>query len=68
MEQRISKLELERYIQAYKEGDEKWFNNKEYLRTYNDFEMLSVIDECVMVDATQEQIEQVLIALGVDVV
>jgi len=70
----ISKLELERYINAYSEYKEdndeqhKWSTTREYFDINGLYDSMGIIEECVNINATQEQIENVLKALGVEVV
>ena len=72
---KISKLELERFIKAFKEyiqdNEDKhnWLTNREYLSN-NGLSPITttIIEECVVFEATQEQIESVLVALGVEVI
>ena len=70
----ISKLELERYINAYSEYKEdndeahKWSATREYFDINGLYDSMGIIEECVNINATQEQIENVLKALGVEVV
>jgi len=70
----ISKLELERYINAYSEYKEdndeahKWLTTREYFDINGLYDSMGIIEECVNINATQKQIENVLKALGVEVV
>ena len=69
----ISKLELERYINAYEiykqdnEEQREWSTTREYLSINGLYDALNIIEDCVNIKATQEQIEQVLVVLGVEV-
>ena len=69
----ISKLELERYINAYEiykqdnEEQREWSTTREYLSINGLYDVLDIIEDCVNIKATQEQIEQVLVVLGVEV-
>ena len=67
---KISKLELERFIDAYKDYRETddttiWLNNRTYLQD-NDFKYLDLIEELHEEDF--DKIVKVLEALGVEVV
>jgi ribosome biogenesis protein Nip4 len=70
----ISKLELERYIEEYKvylkDNDEAtfYFTNRDYLnRNGANLDMLDIIEKLVVMVTGQDQIEQVLVVLGVEV-
>ena len=70
----ISKLELERYINAYSEYKEdneekhRCLATREYFDINGLYDSMGIIEECVNINATQKQIENVLKALGVEVV
>ena len=69
----ISKLELERYINAYEiynkdnEDIHAWNYTREYLSINGLYDVLNIIEDLVEIKATQDQIEQVLVVLGVEV-
>jgi len=63
---KISKLELERYIEAFKEDKEKWLTNKTYLEDNGLYDILDIIE--ILHKYTLEQIVKVLEILEVEVV
>lgn len=67
----ISKLEISRFVEAYKEykvsdGSQYWLDNANYLRN-NGFELTGLIEELVDNDYNESKIVEVLIVLGVEV-
>lgn len=72
---KISKLELERYLESYEEyfkdisndiNKDKYFTNKSYLEDNGLYEILDIIE--LLSDYTLEQIVKVLEILEVEVV
>jgi len=67
---KISKLELERFINAYKDYKDSqdttlWLNNREYLNL-NGFTYTDIIE--LLVDHNESEIINVLLTLGVEIV
>lgn len=67
----ISKLEISRFIDAYKEykasdDSQYWLDNANYLKN-NGFELTGLIEKLVDEDYNESKIVEVLIVLGVEV-